>query len=41
MSERTSYQAIAQLAQALFADTHSGIERVMIAAMPKLSRDAS
>lgn len=36
MSERTSYQAIAQLAQALFADQHSGIERVMIAAMPKL-----
>ncbi len=35
MSERTSYQAIAQLAQALFADQHSGIERVMIAAMPK------
>ncbi|STW29865.1 Arginine deiminase [Klebsiella michiganensis] len=36
MSERTSYQAIAQLAQALFANPHSGIERVMIAAMPKL-----
>ena len=36
MSERTSYQAIAQLARALFANKHSGIERVMIAAMPKL-----
>lgn len=36
MSERTSYQAIAQLARALFASKHSGIERVMIAAMPKL-----
>ncbi|EPM4908916.1 arginine deiminase [Enterobacter hormaechei] len=36
MSERTSHQAITQLARNLFADSHSGIERVMIAAMPKL-----
>ncbi|WP_127959566.1 arginine deiminase [Serratia microhaemolytica] len=36
MSERTSHQAITQLAAALFADKHSGVERVMIAAMPKL-----
>ncbi|EOB12249.1 Arginine deiminase 2 [Nosema bombycis CQ1] len=36
MSERTSYQAIAQLAYSLFADESSGIERVMIASMPKL-----
>lgn len=36
MSERTSYQAIAQLAAALFTNKHSDVERVMIAAMPKL-----
>ncbi|ELW1649033.1 arginine deiminase [Enterobacter oligotrophicus] len=36
MSERTSYQSIFQLAQSLFTDRSSGIERVMIAAMPKL-----
>ncbi|MHC8470807.1 arginine deiminase [Plesiomonas shigelloides] len=36
MSERTSHQAITQLAAALFANKNSGIERVMIAAMPKL-----
>ncbi|KFK94644.1 MULTISPECIES: arginine deiminase [unclassified Serratia (in: enterobacteria)] len=36
MSERTSHQAITQLAAALFANKHSGVERVMIAAMPKL-----
>lgn len=36
MSERTSLQAIMQLAQSLFSDSSSGIERVMIAAMPKL-----
>ncbi|WP_226568875.1 arginine deiminase [Mangrovibacter yixingensis] len=36
MSERTSHQAITQLASNLFADPHSGVERVMIAAMPKL-----
>lgn len=36
MSERTSHQAITQLAAALFASKHSGVERVMIAAMPKL-----
>ncbi|MEM6159414.1 arginine deiminase [Erwinia sp. P6884] len=36
MSERTSHQAITQLASVLFADKHSGVERVMIAAMPKL-----
>ncbi|WON78622.1 arginine deiminase [Serratia sp. UGAL515B_01] len=36
MSERTSHQAITQLAAALFSNKHSGVERVMIAAMPKL-----
>lgn len=36
MSERTSHQAITQLARTLFADQESGVERVMIAAMPKL-----
>lgn len=36
MSERTSHQAITQLAAALFANKNSGVERVMIAAMPKL-----
>ena len=36
MSERTSHQAITQLAAALFSSKHSGVERVMIAAMPKL-----
>lgn len=36
MSERTSHQAITQLAASLFAKEHSGVERVMIAAMPKL-----
>ena len=36
MGERTSHQAITQLASVLFADKHSGVERVMIAAMPKL-----
>jgi arginine deiminase len=36
MSERTSHQAITQLAAALFANPYSGVERVMIAAMPKL-----
>ena len=36
MSERTSHQAITQLAAALFANKDSGVERVMIAAMPKL-----
>jgi arginine deiminase len=36
MSERTSHQAITQLASRLFADSQSGVERVMIAAMPKL-----
>ncbi|MGL5371043.1 MAG: arginine deiminase, partial [Plesiomonas shigelloides] len=36
MSERTSHQAITQLAAALFANNNSGVERVMIAAMPKL-----
>lgn len=36
MSERTSHQAITQLAASLFAKKHSGVERVMIAAMPKL-----
>ncbi|MGL6020159.1 MAG: arginine deiminase [Gibbsiella quercinecans] len=36
MSERTSLQAIMQLAQSLFSESCSGIERVMIAAMPKL-----
>lgn len=36
MSERTSHQAITQLASNLFADPGSGVERVMIAAMPKL-----
>jgi arginine deiminase len=36
MSERTSHQAITQLAGALFANEKSGVERVMIAAMPKL-----
>lgn len=36
MSERTSHQAITQLASALFANKNSGVERVMIAAMPKL-----
>lgn len=36
MSERTSHQAITQLASNLFADPDSGVERVMIAAMPKL-----
>lgn len=36
MSERTSHQAITQLAAALFANENSGVERVMIAAMPKL-----
>lgn len=36
MSERTSHQAITQLAASLFAIKNSGVERVMIAAMPKL-----
>lgn len=36
MSERTSHQAITQLAASLFANKSSGVERVMIAAMPKL-----
>lgn len=36
MSERTSHQAITQLAAALFANKNSGVERAMIAAMPKL-----
>ena len=36
MSERTSHQAITQLAASLFANKDSGVERVMIAAMPKL-----
>ena len=36
MSERTSYQAIAQLASALFSNPLSHVERVIIAAMPKL-----
>lgn len=36
MSERTSHQAITQLAASLFANKHSGVERVIIAAMPKL-----
>lgn len=36
MSERTSHQAITQLAASLFANEKSGVERVMIAAMPKL-----
>ncbi|WP_213991340.1 arginine deiminase [Sodalis sp. dw_96] len=36
MSERTSHQAITQLAASLFASPRSGVERVMIAAMPKL-----
>ncbi|AVQ86270.1 arginine deiminase [Plesiomonas shigelloides] len=36
MSERTSHQAITQLAAALFANKNSDVERVMIAAMPKL-----
>lgn len=36
MSERTSHQAITQLARALFEDKDSGVERVIIAAMPKL-----
>ncbi len=36
MSERTSHQAITQLAASLFAKKHSAVERVMIAAMPKL-----
>lgn len=36
MSERTSHQAITQLAASLFANKNSGVERVMIAAMPKL-----
>lgn len=36
MSERTSYQAIAQLAFALFSNPLSDVERVIIAAMPKL-----
>lgn len=36
MSERTSHQAITQLAAALFTNKSSGVERVMIAAMPKL-----
>lgn len=36
MSERTSHQAITQLAASLFSNKHSGVERVMIAAMPKL-----
>lgn len=36
MSERTSHQAITQLAAALFANKNSAVERVMIAAMPKL-----
>lgn len=36
MSERTSNQAITQLAAALFANKHSGVERLMIASMPKL-----
>ncbi|MCK6745015.1 MULTISPECIES: arginine deiminase [Enterobacter] len=36
MSERTSYQAIAQLASALFSNPFSHVERVIIAAMPKL-----
>ncbi len=36
MSERTSHQAITQLAAALFANKKSDVERVMIAAMPRL-----
>lgn len=36
MSERTSHQAITQLAAALFANKNADVERVMIAAMPKL-----
>ncbi|TKI07211.1 arginine deiminase [Martelella alba] len=36
MSERTSHQAITQLAASLFANPRSGVERVIIAAMPKL-----
>ncbi|CAM3411877.1 MULTISPECIES: arginine deiminase [Yersinia] len=36
MSERTSHQAITQLAASLFSNKKSGVERVMIAAMPKL-----
>lgn len=36
MSERTSHQAITQLAASLFDNKNSGVERVMIAAMPKL-----
>lgn len=36
ISERTSHQAITQLAASLFANKASGVERVMIAAMPRL-----
>ncbi|WP_145563901.1 arginine deiminase [Yersinia aldovae] len=36
MSERTSHQAITQLAQSLFKKSEGQVERVMIAAMPKL-----
>lgn len=36
MSERSSYQAIAQLATALFSNPESDVERVIIAVMPKL-----
>jgi arginine deiminase len=36
MSERTSHQAITQLAQSLFKNSAGQVERVMIAAMPKL-----
>lgn len=36
MSERSSYQAIAQLASSLFSNPQSDVERVIIAAMPKL-----
>ncbi|MGP3713793.1 arginine deiminase [Yersinia enterocolitica] len=36
MSERTSHQAITQLAQSLFKNSEGQVERVMIAAMPKL-----
>jgi len=36
MSERTSHQAITQLAASLFSNPNADVERVMIAAMPKL-----
>lgn len=36
MSERTSYQAIAQLAKSLFTNPRSDVNRVIIAVMPKL-----